>query len=56
MITRKVFIHAVLLLAGAGVVVAEEPRRQRTPVRVEEDVLIQRAPGRQACVCSALMW
>ena len=45
MMTKKVFIHAVLLLAGAVVVVAEEPVKAKDPVRVEEDVLIQRAPG-----------
>jgi len=45
MLTKKVFIHAVLLLAGAGVVVAEEPAKAKDPVRVEEDVVIQRAPG-----------
>src|SRR6185295_6978905 len=45
MLTKKVFIHAVLLLAGAVVVVAEEPVKAKDPVRVQEDVLIQRAPG-----------
>jgi hypothetical protein len=45
MMTKKVFILAVLLLAGAVVVVAEEPAKAKDPVRVEEDVLIQRAPG-----------
>jgi hypothetical protein len=45
MITKKAFIPAVLLLAAAVVVVAEEPAKAKDPVRVEEDVLIQRAPG-----------
>jgi len=45
MMTKKVFIPAVLLLAGAVVVVAQEPAKAKDPVRVEEDVLIQRAPG-----------
>jgi hypothetical protein len=45
MTTKKVFIHAVLLLAGAVVVVAEEPVKAKDPVRVEEDVLIRRATG-----------
>ena len=45
MMTKNVFILAVLLLAGAVVVVAEEPAKAKDPVRVEEDVLIHRAPG-----------
>src|SRR4030095_14150935 len=45
MMTKKVFIPAVLLLAGVVVVVAQEPAKAKDPVRVEEDVLIQRAPG-----------
>jgi hypothetical protein len=45
MITKKAFIPAVLLLAATVVVVAEEPGKAKDPVRVEEDVLIQRAPG-----------
>ena len=45
MMTKNVFIFAVLLLACAVVVVAEEPAKTKDPVRVEEDVLIQRAPG-----------
>jgi len=45
MMTKKVFTLAVLWLVGAVVVVAEEPAKAKDPVRVEEDVLIQRAPG-----------
>jgi hypothetical protein len=45
MLTKKFFIHAALLLACAVVVVAEEPGKAKDPVRVEQDVLIQRAPG-----------
>ncbi len=45
MMTKNAFIHAVLLLVGAVVVVAEEPAKAKDPVRVEEDVLIHRGPG-----------
>jgi hypothetical protein len=45
MMTKNVLIHAVLLLVGAVVVVAEEPAKAKDPVRVEEDVLIHRGPG-----------
>ena len=45
MMTRKFFISAVLLLAATAVVTAEEPAKPKDPVRVEENVLIQRGPG-----------
>jgi len=46
MIIRKLIISAgVLLLAGGGVTRGEEPAKPKDAVRIEEDVLIQRAPG-----------
>jgi len=44
MMTKQVFLPAVLLLAAAVAVVAEEPAKAKDPVHVETDVLIQRAP------------
>jgi len=46
MINRKLSISAgVLLLVSAAVARAEESTKPKDPVRVEDDVLIQRAPG-----------
>jgi hypothetical protein len=46
MIYRNLSISAgVLLLVGAAVALGEESTKPKDPVRIEEDVLIQRAPG-----------
>ena len=45
MMTKTIFIPAVLLLAAAVAVVGEEPAKAKDPVQVETDVLIQRAPA-----------
>src|SRR5262245_14681934 len=45
MILRKFFISGVLLFVGPSVARSEETAKPKSSTRVEEDVVIQRAPG-----------
>jgi hypothetical protein len=52
MITRRLFIPTLLLLAATAAVNAQEPSKAKEPVQIEKDVLIQgvplpAAPGRR---------